>query len=85
MKIIENNADSTCVLIGQQVCFHSARKLDNLKEIKYVLRGSVAYLGKVFENSQAGESRRLCFEYSLICSRILPIVPLGFGSLFSAR
>ena len=28
-KRLSNNLDSTCVLISQQLCFHSARKHEN--------------------------------------------------------
>ena len=35
-------------------------------------------LGKVYENSRAGENRRLRLGFSLICSRILPNVRLDF-------
>ena len=46
---------------------------------------SVKNLGKVCENSQAGENPRLRLRFSLICSRILPNVRLGFHQSLKAR
>ena len=42
-------------------------------------------LGKVCENSWAGENPRLRPGFSMICSRILPIVRLGFHQAMKAR
>ena len=41
--------------------------------------------GKVCENSRAGENPRLRLGFSLICSRILPNVRLGFHQAMKAR
>ena len=45
----------------------------------------VENLGKVCENSRAGENPRLCLGSSLICSRILPNVRLGFYQAMKAQ
>ena len=42
-------------------------------------------LGKVCENSRAGENSRLHLEFSLICSRILPNICLGFHQAMKAQ
>ena len=105
------------ILIGIQVCFHSAMKHENyvsdmasclqvlriystlfvylsfktenydfIKEIKYVVRASIACwnLGKVWVNSWAGENTRMHLGFSLISSRILPNVRLGFHQAMKA-
>ena len=43
------------------------------------------YLGKVWENSRAGENPGLCLGFLLICSRIFPNVHLGFHQVMKAR
>ena len=45
----------------------------------------VENLGKVCENSRADENPRLLLGFSLICSRILPNVRLGFHQAMKAR
>ena len=113
--------DSTCVLIGQQVCFHSAMKRKNdvrntigclqivriysfMEEIKsyvYICASYIVFpfakleifineikhvlLGKVCENSQAGENPVLRFEFLLTCFRILTSVRLGFSQAMKVR
>ena len=42
-------------------------------------------LGKVCENSRAGENPQLHLGFLLICSRILPNVRLGFHEAMKAR
>ena len=44
----------------------------------------VENIGKVCENSQAGENPRLRLGFSLICTRILPNVGLGFYQAIKA-
>ena len=46
---------------------------------------SVENLGKVCQNSRAGENPRLRLGFQLICSRILPNVRLGFHEAMKAR
>ena len=50
-------------------CFHSLVKIE----------------AKVWENSRTGENPRQRFGFSLICSRILPNVGLGFHQAMKAR
>ena len=45
----------------------------------------VENLGKVYENSRAGENPRLRLGFSLSCSRILQNVRLGFHQAMKAR
>ena len=42
-------------------------------------------LGKVCENSRAGENRKLRLGFSMICSRILPNVRIGFHQAIKAQ
>ena len=42
-------------------------------------------LGKVCENSRAGENALMCLGFSLICSRILPSARLSFHQAMKGR
>ena len=44
-----------------------------------------SFLGKVYENSRAGENSQLRLGFSLICPRILSDVRLGFYQAMKAR
>ena len=58
-----------------------------IKEIKHVLLPLQPgeNLGKVCENSRAGENLRLRCGFSLICSQILPNIRLGLHQAVKAR